>query len=218
MRKKLTREDYRKRFERLIYWEYNYVPQDGEIVVRCDEKYPEYWYLSNMGYLMSVSGNRIKILRPHFRTTGKKNKDGKRSGGDWYYRYGEKKISMHKIIAEHFLLNEFESLEDVEIHHIRKRNTFAKNQPQFCNRVDNLQILPKSIHRVASFLGKNTEDVISESWGTVDLNNEEEVNDFLTFLNTFAEQGVPIYGFQSNGSEDINEKTIEVHMIDHVEV
>lgn len=178
-----NREYYKIKYDKMME-EYNYIMQKNEIIIQCNEKYPSYWFISNMGYLLSVYGSKIKILRPNHKYTGKKSKNGRRAGQDWYYYDGECKIRMHKIIAEHFLLNEFESLEDVEIHHIRKRNTFSKNQPQFCNRADNLQILPKSVHKSVSYYANHTQDQL-----------DDEV------MRKVEESGCPNYQLTSNQME-----------------
>lgn len=169
MRKKLTREEFKEKFDRMME-SYNYIPEDGEIIIQCHAPYPDYWFLSNMGYLLSCYKRGITIVKPNPKPTGKKNKDGSRSGRSWEYEYhvkGEKNnrhIDMHKIMAEHFLLNEFETLEDVDIHHIRPKNTFKENEPQFCNRVSNLQALPKSVHKdLTHKYGKTDEEYEEEA-------------------------------------------------------
>lgn len=167
MRKKFTREEYQEKFDRMME-EYNYIPQEGERIIQCHAPYPAWWFISNMGYLLSCHKNRITVIKANYRKTGKKNSDGSRNGQDWYYEYrvkGEKHnrhIVMHKLIAEHFLINEFETLEDVEVHHIRPKNTFRENEPQFCNRVSNLQVLPKSVHKDLTHKYGKTEEEYEE--------------------------------------------------------
>lgn len=163
-RKKLTREQYAEKFNRLFN-EYNYILQENEQIIQCNEKYPPYWFISNYAYLFSIVGNSIKILKPNYRNTG----SGK-DGSDWYYTYidttGKKrKVSQHILVAQHFLTNEFEDIDNdrVEVHHIKTRNSFNPNQPQLCNRASNLQILPKDIHqRLTNYSHKTAEQLNKE--------------------------------------------------------
>ena len=53
---------------------------------------------------------------------------------------------MHKIMSEHFGKNEFGS-EETEVHHIRKNLRYKPNDGNVCNRAENLQLLPKEIHK-----------------------------------------------------------------------
>ena len=108
----LTRTEYKEKFEKLMS-KFNYVPQEGEIIVQCHEQYPPYWFLSNKGYLFSAYYNDLKMIEPIFDRTGKANAAGERPGKNW--RYSRRKESssnlqrydMAKMIAEHFLQSEF---------------------------------------------------------------------------------------------------------------
>lgn len=148
-RKPKTREYYQYKFAKL-FSNCNYIPQENEIIVQCNEQYPPYWFISNKGYLFSAYRNTLEILRPVF-SKDKKN--------DWKYQYNEQKNGqkhlkqprMHVLIAEHFLENEFAGYEEVEgenieVHHKTPRNNFGKYEGQFANRADSLQLLPESIH------------------------------------------------------------------------
>lgn len=103
-----TREDYKQKFDKLMET-FNFIPQDGEEIVQCKDPYPPYWFVSNKGYVLSVYGHGIKYIAPSIRKTGRKNKDGERPGRDWNYTYSTNgkwiKISVHKVIADHFCLN-----------------------------------------------------------------------------------------------------------------
>ena len=62
--------------------------------------------------------------KANHRYIGTMNKNGVRTGQDWYYEHAiegayNKHIPMHKIMSEHFGKNEFGS-EETEVHHIRK--------------------------------------------------------------------------------------------------
>ena len=123
-KKKLTREEYRERFNKQMQV-FNYIMQDGEQIVQCKAPYPEYWFISNKGYLLSAYADKLRILKANHRYIGTMNKNGVRTGQDWYYEHrieGEinnKHVLMHKIMNEHFGKNEFDS-EETEVHHIRK--------------------------------------------------------------------------------------------------
>lgn len=154
--KTLSREEYDKKFKEQLDRFY-YIPQAGEVIVQCHEQYPPYWFISNMGYLFSAYKRNVNILKPNFDKTGKADKDGKRHGRSW--RYGTRingsknliRYDMAQMVAEHFCKNEFVTDEELETHHIKKKNTFAANNPQKCNRADNLQPLPKkTIHAKAT--------------------------------------------------------------------
>ena len=145
--KKYTREECSKKFDDLMMNTFNYVMQEGEQIVQCKEPYPAYWFMSNKGYLFSAYGNKIKVVKPNHRYTGTKNKDGSRTGQDWYYEYKvkgqkhNKHVSMYRVMSDCFLENEFGS-DDNEIHHIRKKNQYKPSEGKECNRADNLQLLP----------------------------------------------------------------------------
>lgn len=150
MNKKISREEYKEKFDRQMN-ELNYILQDGEQIVQCKAPYPAYWFVSNKGYLFSAYFEQIRILKANHRYIGAKNKDGIRTGQDWYYEYTvkgqhNKHIPMHKLIGEHFLKNEFTSQND-EVHHVRKKSLYKPNEAQKCNEADNLQLLPREIHK-----------------------------------------------------------------------
>ena len=171
----LTREGYKKKFDEL-FSKWYYVPLPGEKIVQCNEGYPPYWFISNKAYVLSVNGDRIKRLKPYVVKTGRKNKDGERTGKKWYVGKQKEpgsgnidKLYIHQMVAEHFLECELEhNPEDpLEVHHIRKVMTFADDECSSANTVENLQILPKSVHAKATTAGKKT----------MDLDVEEKIKD-----------------------------------------
>lgn len=170
-KKKITREEYKEKFDKL-FSKINYIPQAGEEIIQCKEGYPEYWFISNKGYLFSAYGKTLEIIKPIFDATGKANKEGKRAGRSWRYgtRYRKPakapldRYDMGKMITDHFGKNEFNSDEEIEIHHIKKRLTFEESEAQKCNRADNLQILPKSIHTELTHYASKTSDEIDKEF------------------------------------------------------
>ena len=163
----LTREEYAEKFDKL-FSKLNYIPQESEKIVQCKEPYPSYWFISNKGYVFSAYKNNIKILKPNFDCTGKANKEGKRAGKCWRYATripGNKNLTrydMSKLMADHFVENEFTSHEDTEIHHIRKKNNYGENEAQKCNSADNLQKLPTSIHKKLTHYASKTSKEMDE--------------------------------------------------------
>lgn len=152
-RNQKTREEYQDEFNELMK-KYNYVPQEGEIIKQASEPYPAYWFVSNKCYVFSIHSGKIKILKLLHRLTGKK---GKKRGQDWYYFYQKKHISAHKLIADTFLVPEFEG-KNYEIHHKESRNSFKANEGHICNSADKLQILPQKIHRQLTTYTNKTEE------------------------------------------------------------
>lgn len=167
-KKILERATYQAKFDQFILLNFNYILQEGEKIVQCKEPYPPYWFVSNMGYAFSVYGKEIKILKPCLRKTGSKNKGGERAGKDWYFTYysgkKKKKVSMHKLISEHFVENEFCSTMPEEVHHKRKKNSFADNEPQKCNCASNLQRIPKDIHKNLTMIASKTAEQRGQAW------------------------------------------------------
>ena len=146
MKKTTRREEYKEKFNEQMQV-FNYIMQDGEQIVQCKAPYPEYWFISNKGYLFSVYAGKLRILKANHRYIGTMNKNGVRTGQDWYYEHAiegayNKHIPMHKIMSEHFGKNEFGS-EETEVHHIRKNLRYKPNDGNVCNRAENLQLLPK---------------------------------------------------------------------------
>ena len=181
--KKVAREQYKEKFDKL-FSKINYIPQDGEQIVQCRHPHPPYWFISNKGYIFSAYKKNLEIVKPIFDKTGTANKAGERSGKTWRYgtRYQKSATAplnrwdMGKMIVEYFGENEFLLDEETEVHHKRKRNNFSENEAQKCNRIDNLQTLPKSIHKELTHFASKTEK---------ELDNELEKK--------IQESGCPIY-------------------------
>ena len=57
----LTREEYAEKFNEQMN-RYNYIPQDGEVIIQCKESCPPYWFISNKGYLFTAYYNDIRII------------------------------------------------------------------------------------------------------------------------------------------------------------
>lgn len=196
--KNITREDYKRKFDKLMET-FNFIPQAGEEIVQCREPYPAYWFVSNKGYVMSVSGNGIKYIAPAIKRTGVKNKNGERSGRDWYVNSsainGKKtSVSIHKIVADHFLTNEFTGNCDGDTHHIIKKNSFADNQWKECNEADNLQKLPTEIHQELTQYSKKQPEQIEAEWDQKIKEDHAEVinmtNDqMIALVNHLIQQG-----------------------------
>lgn len=193
-RKKIAREEYKEKFNKLME-SFNFIYQDGEKIVQCKEPYPAYWFVSNKGYVMSVHGNGIKFLSPAIKRTGPKNKNGERAGRDWHYngRINGKKtnISVHKIVADHFCLNEFTGDYSGDTHHKRKKNSFADNEWKECNEAANMQNLPPEIHEeLTSYAKKPAEQIEAEMDQqefdeTIELSSDQAI----ALINTLLRQG-----------------------------
>lgn len=131
----------------------NYIPEQGETFIQCSNPHPEYWFLSSHGRLFSVYGQQTKQLQVYIIPTGKKNSDGERTGRVWAYNQKvngkTKQWTVYGLVAHYFLENEFLDEEAIEVHHKEKSRLFVKSEPFRANRKENLQLLPKSIHKVA---------------------------------------------------------------------
>lgn len=200
--KKNTREDYLKKWEKLMET-FNFIPQAGEEIVQCKEPYPAYWFVSNKGYVLSVWGNGIKYIAPRIHKTGRKNKNGERAGRDWQYNYSTNSkittISIHKIIADHFLINEFTGESSGDVHHIVKKNSFADNQWKECNEADNMQKLPPEIHDELTIYAKKQPEQIEAEWNqkitedhaeVIELPQKQLTEQMVALINTLIQQGV----------------------------
>lgn len=196
-----SREDYKKIFQKLMR-KSNYVLEEGEEFRQCKEPYPPYWFVSNQGYVLSVYRNKIKRITHSIKRTGKKGKNGERPRRDWFYRYsvnGKKaNVTEHKLVADHFLENEFTGDTSGEIHHICPQSSFADNEGMKCNRVDNLQKLPPDVHSVVTRLSRKTPEQIEEAWDRkakkdnakiIELPGEQVAGMLVGMVNCFVQQG-----------------------------
>lgn len=154
----LTRTEWMEKFKEIMGKCY-YVPQfiDGELerIAQCRDPYPPYWFISNMGYLFSIADGTLKIKKPTYESYLK-------SRSQWTYDYRKdskyKMVRMQVLIAEHFFPEYDRQNKDQEIHHIRKSRLFNKNEPQFCNRITNLQILDHDMHKEITAYGRRDLD------------------------------------------------------------
>lgn len=221
--KKTTKKQYQEKFNRLLE-ETNYQLQEGEKIVQCKDPYPAYWFVSNKGYLLSVAGKNIKTVKANYRKTGKSNKDGARSGGNWYYEYkipGEKwntKITAHTLFAEHFL--GYERNKNLEVHHIKKSKSFSPGESEECNCVDNLQVLPKQIHQRATYYGGHTQDQISQEQDknaiNITLSEEQSRRLFDAFVKSVKDGKATAY--ISNNPDDLRDKMVDVRRVTGIRV
>lgn len=222
MKKRLTREEYAKKMERLME-ETNYQLKDGESIVQCHAPYPAYWFVSSLGYVISIHGKTIKLLKANHRYIGKKNADGQRKGQDWYFEYkvdGEeynRHVTVHRIVAEHFLGLDTED-DSLEVHHIKKKNSFDPTQSEECNRADNLQVLPAEIHKKATKCGNRTQDQIEEKIQNADV-DVIEVPDLTEFIvDLINQQGKNVIAYRVNDAKEVKDKTVEVIKVHHAEM
>lgn len=124
--------------------------QPNEKIMQCKYPYPSYWFITSTSRLYSVYGKDLKLLKPTPDPSLSKPNQRK-----WCYGYThpetkkKKKVRMHVILAEHFLLNRFQHLyPDLKyhIHHIIPTHEFDWNQPYECNALSNIQIIPAKLH------------------------------------------------------------------------
>lgn len=223
----LTRTEYKEKFEKLMS-KFNYIPQEGEIIVQCNEQYPPYWFLSNKGCLFSAYYNDLKMIEPIFDRTGKANAAGERPGKQW--RYSRRKesgsnlqrFSMAQMIADHFLESEFDSDEELETHHIKKRTTFRPDEAALCNRADNLQLLPKSIHKkLTHYASKTSEQLDQEISEKVKaagapeyrLTQEQLQQILFNALQSCLSQGIQPITYRTSITDDVTQIEAEAHPI-----
>lgn len=227
MKEKLTRQQYSDKFDQQME-RFNYIPQQGEMILQCSAPYPDYWFMSNKGYLFSAYYNEARILKPNPTETGKKNKEGKRTGQSWEYEYkveGEKNnrhISMHKLMAEMFVEDEFVSDEERDVHHIQKRTSFDVSQPQFCNRAENLQRIPTPIHKQATYYGsktmeeldKETQKKIDESGCPQYFFTQQQLQQILeTALKSSIAAGQQPYLIMTTVNDDVSKIKVDVQPV-----
>lgn len=221
--KKLTKQEYQEKFIRLLE-ETNYQLQEGEEIRQCKDPYPAYWFVSNKGYLLSVAGKNIKIVKANYRKTGKSNKDGAKKGQDWYYEYKiprEKwntKVTAHTLFAEHFL--GYKRNKDLDVHHIKKSKSFSLDESEKCNCVDNLQVLPKQIHKRATYYGGHTQDQISQEQDknaiNITLSEEQSRRLFDAFVKSVKDGKATAY--ISNNPDDLRDKMVDVRRVTGIRV
>lgn len=125
--------------------------KDGEEFRQCDGvEEPPFWFVSNQGYILSVIEKEPRKLKWIVTWKGRKNGNGYR----WKVRakHGGKNLSASKIVSKYFGEKLFDTDEETEIHHIERCIQFKPEEGEAANRADNLQILPRSVHRMATRL------------------------------------------------------------------
>lgn len=232
MKREMTRTDYKKKFDKLMAEKFNYILQEGEQIVQCHEEYPPYWFISNKAYLFSVYRKKIKILKPFFDKTGYTNKDGERRGKTWRYSTmgadgKSNRFIVARLVLEHFPNCEFESPEKLEAHHIKKRTTFDENESTKCNRIDNLQLLPASIHKaITHYSSKTSADLdremderVKKSGCPVYQLTQEQLQEILmNALQSCTALGAQPYIVTTNITDDVAAIEAEAHPIKRVDI
>ena len=197
-----TKEEYQKKWEKLME-SFNFIPQDGEEIVQCKEPYPAYWFVSNKGYVLSVHGNGIKYIAPAIRHTNKRNKKGERTGRHWFYCYsvGGKKanVTLHKLVADHFIINEFTGDQTGDNHHVVPKSSFADDEWKKCNEAKNLQKLPPEIHKELTWYSQRPAEKIEAEMDqqitedhaeVIELPQKQLTEQMVALANTLIQQGV----------------------------
>lgn len=138
--------------------------EEGEEARQCVNHQP-YWFVTNKGRVLSVYGKEIKEVQ-YLKEMGYKNKNGEYSQKKYCVgtridgKY--KNFFVHALVAEYFsdqvCSYDIRDNEKKEIHHIKLLN---KNNTQVAdNCVDNLQVLPREIHKaLTSVAGITWEDI-----------------------------------------------------------
>lgn len=201
-RKEISRKDYQEKFDRLMK-SFNFSYQDGEEIVQCKDPYPPYWFVSNKGYVISVRGNGIKYIAAGIRYTNKRNKKGERTGRHWFLRYsvnGKKgNVTLHKLVADHFIINEFTGDQTGDNHHIVPKSSFADNEWKACNEAGNLQKLPPEIHQELTWYSHRPAEKIEAEMDQKAIEDHAEVTEvpkeqftdqMVALANTLIQQGV----------------------------
>lgn len=153
-KKRKTKEFYQEKFDSL------YIPQDDELVTQCHDPYPPFWFVNNKGRLYSVAHNGLQIVKAYPTNEGQNKKL------IWQYKYIDsngktRHAKQHQLVAEHFKEDEFSNdprYDGIprEVHHINKTAHFAPDESEICNNADNLQILPRNVHKQATAYGNRT--------------------------------------------------------------
>lgn len=154
------REYYKNKFDKLMQ-QNNYIPQmgqDGKIeqFVQCKDKYRPYYFVSSMGYVVSLreKQNPWHILKPDVNWCGTQRKrpqfryvlmgaDGRRN-----------RITMGELIIEHFDPEMWEIYDknrgEYVIHHKESVHAYnPEDNPQKINRLSNLQVVREETHKLS---------------------------------------------------------------------
>ncbi len=123
-----------------------------EEVVQCHiGTYPDYWFISNMGRVYSMYGNRIRQLKPAFKTFCGNIK--------WTLRNGNKTYDLHRMVAEHFM----GATDADEVEHIRSVVCFNPDEWSEANRVSNLRLKSSNQTRNTTCISTEVQKV-EERW------------------------------------------------------
>ena len=165
---KKTREVYKEKYNKLNGERY-YIPQDGEEVVQIEEC--DYYFLRNTGYLESVYGKKIKVLKPYSTGKGGLKTDGTPKRRELAYKPSNvKPLYMSKLMMKYFpnkFINKAFTDEFInnlyETHHIHCDGGDMSKSPQEKNRASNLQDIPISGHKfLTREQSKTSDQVINE--------------------------------------------------------
>lgn len=208
MIKKLTREEYKQKFNEQFNKYYQL--EDGEQVQQCKEPYPPYWFISSKGRLFSVARNNIKQLKVNhsWSSTGQRHK--------WHFNYlknGKRKIiEQQRLVAEHFL-SKPQTDEKLEIHHKKKIDSFSTDEPYNANNKDNLQYVTKSEHEILTRISrtpleKQDNEFVKSVFGSdlvLTVKNTmtmEEVQELINHLSAMS--------YIQNLTDDMKKKQVEI--------
>ena len=110
-----TKSFYKKKFDDLRQYTYNFIPQEDEIFKQCNGiTEPPYWFISNYGRLFSVyyKNEPLKQIRVNYTKSGTERKQH-----DWsyvtQYKGKQREPRLHRLVAKYFCKNEFDGYAEV---------------------------------------------------------------------------------------------------------
>lgn len=154
------REYYKNKFDKLMS-KNNYIPQmglDGKVeeFIQCKDKYRPYYFISNMGYVISLKNekNPWHILKTEVNWCGSHRKRPQFRCTLMLSSGGSDRISLPELVIEHFTPEAWELYNqhrgDYVIHHKISVHAYdAENNPQKINRLDNLQVVKVEPHKAS---------------------------------------------------------------------
>ena len=102
-----TKSFYKKKFDDLRQYTYNFIPQEDEIFKQCNGiTEPPYWFISNYGRLFSVyyKNEPLKQIRVNYTKSGTERKQH-----DWsyvtQYKGKQREPRLHRLVAKYFCKN-----------------------------------------------------------------------------------------------------------------
>lgn len=126
----------------------------GEEVRQCMSPYPAYHFISDRGCLYSVYGKQLILRKPSWQYQQKNKQDTDRNV--WVYSYTnritgkQEQVKMHILLAKHFRVNRFAQFApndlNSHVHHINPTHNYTSQQAYDCNRLNNLQVAPSTLH------------------------------------------------------------------------